>query len=280
MRDKRRLLFPFYKENMTFEEFVPLFGQWYSQKSPTVCFVGIRTAESLNRWATVASSRFKRCFQNRKWTTHLGDCLYNAYPIYDWKTEDIWTYCGKYRKIYNRLYDRFYQAGIPLHRMRICEPFGNEQRQALDYYHIIEPETWGRMVARVNGANFGSVYARERGMILGNHRISKPEHLTWKEFVFLLLESMPTKTAEHYRNKIAVYLRWWMTKGGKPDGIPDESERDLISEDLYPSWRRICKCILKNDYWCKMLCFGPTKTEAYKHYCELMQRRRREWNLI
>ena len=71
--------------------------------------------------------------------------------------------------------------------------------------------------------------------------------LYWKEFVFLLLESMPSKTAEHYRNKIAVYLCWWMTKGGKPDGIPDECERDLISEDLYPSWRRICKCILKND---------------------------------
>ncbi len=61
--------------------------------------------------------------------------------------------------------------------------------------------------------------------------------LYWKEFVFLLLESMPSKTAEHYRNKIAVYLCWWMTKGGKPDGIPDECERDLISEDLYPSWR-------------------------------------------
>ncbi len=272
--------FPFYVSNMTFEEFVPLFSEWYSQGERTACFVGIRTAESLNRWATIAANRHKRCFRKERWTTQVGEHVYNAYPIYDWKTEDIWTYCGKYGKCYNRLYDRFYQAGISLHRMRICEPFGNEQRQALDFYHTIEPETWGRMVARVNGANFGSLYARERGVVLGNHRISKPEHLTWEQFAKLLLESMPEGTAEHYRNKIAVYLHWWMTKGGRICGIPDECDGDLKAQDLFPSWRRICKCILKNDYWCGMLSFGPTKTEAYQRYCDLMKRRRKEWKLI
>lgn len=163
--------------------------------------------------------------------------------------------------------------------MRICEPFGNEQRQSLDFFQIIEPETWGRMVARVNGANFGSVYARERGIILGNYRISKPEKHTWKSFTLLLLESMPQRTAEHYRNKIAVYMRWWTTRGGLPDGIPDEQQNDLGSKDV-PSWRRICKCVLKNDYWCRTLCFAPTKTAAYQKYCDLMARRRKAWQLI
>ena len=272
--------FPFYMENMTFEEFVPKFGKWYAGDTPTACFVGIRASESLNRWISVASSRNKQCFQKHRWTTKAGEKLYNAYPIYDWKTEDIWTYCGKYRKCYNRLYDRFYQAGIPLGRMRICEPFGNEQRQALDFFHVIEPETWGRMVARVNGANFGAIYARERGMILGNHHITKPEQYTWEGFAKLLLESMPQKTAEHYRNKLAAYLNWWRTKGGYSEGIPDENEQDLIAQDRNPSWRRICKCLLKNDYWCKMLCFSPTKTAAYQHYCELMKRKREKWKLI
>ena len=272
--------FPFYMENMTFEEFVPKFGKWYAGDTPTACFVGIRASESLNRWISVASSRNKQCFQKHRWTTKAGEKLYNAYPIYDWKTEDIWTYCGKYRKCYNRLYDRFYQAGIPLGRMRICEPFGNEQRQALDFFHVIEPETWGRMVARVNGANFGAIYARERGMILGNHHITKPEQYTWEEFAKLLLESMPQKTAEHYRNKLAAYLNWWRTKGGYSEGIPDENEQDLIAQDRNPSWRRICKCLLKNDYWCKMLCFAPTRTAAYQHYCELMKRKREKWKLI
>lgn len=271
--------FPFYRYAMTFEEFVPAFGRWYSGNVPTACFVGIRTDESLNRWTTIAANRNKQTYQNRRWTTRCGTRLYNAYPIYDWSTEDIWTYCGRYGKCYNRLYDRFYQAGIPLGKMRICEPFGNEQRQALDYYQVIEPDTWGRMVARVNGANFGSVYARERGIILGNHRITKPDNHTWESFAKLLLNSMPQTTAEHYRNKIAVYLHWWTTKGNLPGGIPDEQPKDTGSRDV-PSWRRICKCILKNDYWCRMLCFAPTKTAAYQKYCELMKMRREKWNLI
>ncbi|NMD87160.1 phosphoadenosine phosphosulfate reductase [Victivallis vadensis] len=271
--------FPFYRYAMTFEEFVPAFGRWYSGNVPTACFVGIRTDESLNRWTTIAANRNKQTYQNRRWTTRCGTRLYNAYPIYDWSTEDIWTYCGRYGKCYNRLYDRFYQAGIPLGKMRICEPFGNEQRQALDYYQVIEPDTWGRLVARVNGANFGSVYARERGIILGNHRITKPDNHTWESFAKLLLNSMPQTTAEHYRNKIAVYLHWWTTKGNLPGGIPDEQPKDTGSRDV-PSWRRICKCILKNDYWCRMLCFAPTKTAAYQKYCELMKMRREKWNLI
>ena len=270
---------PFFRECMTFEEFVPAFGRWYAGSVRTACLVGIRAAESLNRWATIAANRRKQTCGGKRWTTRSGEFLFNAYPIYDWRTEDIWTYCGKFGKCYNPLYDRFYQAGVPLSKMRICEPFGNEQRRSLDLFQIIEPETWGRMVARVNGANFGSIYAREHGIVLGNYRISKPESLSWQEFARLLLDSMPPATAEHYRNKFAVYLHWWQTRGMLPEGIPDEQPNDLGTRDV-PSWRRICKCLLKNDYWCKCLCFAPTRTSAYQKYCELMKRRRAQWRII
>ena len=43
--------FPFWYYKITFEEFVPKFGEWYGRGSRTACFVGIRTRESLNaRW--------------------------------------------------------------------------------------------------------------------------------------------------------------------------------------------------------------------------------------
>ncbi len=276
---KEGSFFPFYRRDMTFEEFISRFADWYAGGEPTACLVGIRSAESIYRWMTIKRNDKKQMFEGKHWTTRVSEPVYNAYPIYDWRTEDIWIYCGRYGKCYNRLYDRFHQAGIPLSRMRICEPFGNEQRQALDFYQVIEPETWGRMVARVNGANFGSLYARERGIILGNHHITKPERHTWESFARLLLESMPRRTAEHYRNKIAVYIHWWQTRGGLKGTFPDELPKDTGSHDV-PSWRRICKCIVKNDYWCKTLCFAPTGTETYKRYCELMERRRKEWKLI
>jgi len=91
----------------------------------------------------------------------------------------------------------------------------------------------------------------------------------------LVLGSMPARTAEHYKNKIAVFLKWYESRG-YPDSIPDEGPMDKSQ----PSWKRICKALLRNDYWCKGLSFSQHKSEAYKKYLKLMERRRREWQLI
>ena len=271
-------VFPFYNYAMTFEEFVPLFGEWFGGGLPTACFVGIRSEESLNRWITINSIN-KGMVGSRCYTTVLDGGVTNIYPIYDWRVEDIWKYHNLTKLPYNKLYDRMYQAGVSLHKMRICEPYGNEQRQGLWLFHIIEPETWGKIVARVNGANSGSLYSKERGNVLGVNQIVLPEGYTWNRFAMHLLGSMPTKTSEHYKNKIAVYLRWNQLHG-YPDGIPDQKDGDCDSKDRIPSWRRICKTLLRNDYWCKTLSFAPTKTSVYSRYLELMRERRDKWNLI
>jgi predicted phosphoadenosine phosphosulfate sulfurtransferase len=268
--------FPFYRHAMTFEEFVPAFGDWFAGNKLTAILVGIRSAESLNRWRTIAKR--KSTFEGLQWTTWMGGYAYNAYPIYDWATEDIWTYLGRFKKPYNALYDRMHSAGLPLSKMRICEPFGNEQRQGLYLFHTIEPETWALLVARVNGANSGALYANESGNILGNRKITKPESMSWQQYANFLLSSMPQATAEHYRNKFAVALKWYHDRGYS-NGIPDLLPDDTGAKDV-PSWRRFCKVLVRNDYWCKALSFSPTKTAAYDKYCQLMKKRRTEWNLI
>lgn len=93
----------------------------------------------------------------------------------------------------------------------------------------------------------------------------------------LLLNSMPETTAEHYRNKIAVYLQWYKKKG--MDNIPQTQEGDIGSKDI-PSWRRICKVLLNNDYWCRALSFSPTKPKNYQRYNERMKTKRREWGIL
>lgn len=268
-------VFPFFRRGMEFEEFVADFGKWYAQGKLCACFVGIRTDESLNRWRTIASKR-KSSFEGLQWTTWLGDSLYNVYPIYDWRTEDIWTFNSRFRAPYNKLYDRMHKAGLTIHQQRICQPYGDDQRKGLWLFHVIEPETWGRVVKRVGGANQGSLYAQESGNILGQRKISKPEGLTWKEYSMRLLESMPPSAAEHYRNKIAVFLKWYADRG-YPNGIPDEGP---ATDRTTPSWTRICRTLLRNDYWCKGLSFSQHKTEAYSKYQKLMKQRREKWNLI
>jgi len=266
--------FPFFRRRMEFEEFVPAFGKWYSKGKLCACFVGIRSDESLNRYRTIAGK--KSTFEGLQWTTWCGDTLYNAYPIYDWRTEDIWTFNGKFKAPYNRLYDRMHQAGLTIAQARICQPYGDDQRKGLWLFHIIEPETWGRIVNRVSGANQGALYVQESGNILGQRTISKPDGITWREYAERLLGSMPPTAAEHYKDKIAVFLKWYQVRG-YPNGIPDAgspTDRDT------PSWTRICKAMLRNDYWCKGLSFSQHKTEAFSKYQKLMKKRRESWQLI
>lgn len=270
--------FPFFKRDMEFEEFVPQFGHWFGQGKLTACFVGIRADESLNRYRTIKSDR-KQTYEDCKWTTWLGNGLYNVYPIYDWKVADIWKYSTTSGKPYNRLYDYMHQAGLTPSQMRICQPYGDDQRRGLWLFHVIEPETWARVVARVNGANQGAMYVRETGDIMGNIKITKPEGHTWKSFAELLLASMPPQTKDHYENKIVVFLHWWEERG-YPDGIPDEADIHLEAAKKVPSWKRICKALLRNDYWCKGLSFSQTKSEAYEKYKKVMKRRRQAWGLM
>lgn len=266
--------FSFFKEGMEFEEFDVKFAEWYSEGKNTAVFVGIRADESLNRFRTIAS-KSKVCFNNKQWTTKVTEHTYNIYPIYDWKTRDDWIFVSKFPdKPYNKLYDIMHKAGLTIHQMRICQPYGDDQRRGLWLFHLIEPETWARIVARVNGANSGSLYINESGNINGYRRISKPSHLTWKEFAILLLNSLPDKSKKHFENKIYMFVKWWEKKG-YPNGIPEEVDYSLETSRKVPSWRRVCKSLLRNDYWGKGLGFSQHKSEAYNKYLELMEKRKK-----
>jgi len=275
--------FPFYQYAMEFEDFVPRFGQWYARQTLngepqlTACFVGIRTVESLNRWRTIAGHGTK--FDNRNWTNSIDETLWNIYPIYDWITQDIWVYHAKTGKPHNEIYDLMHKAGLSLHQQRLCQPYGDDQRKGLWLFHVLEPETWSRVVARVNGANSGAMYAQESGNILGNIKISKPEEHTWESFAMLLLESLPPKMQEHYKNKIAVFIKWWQEHGVE---MCDDGPlgRGMAEEPEYANWKRICKALLRNDFWCRGLGFSMHKSGAYEKYLERMREKRAEWGIL
>jgi predicted phosphoadenosine phosphosulfate sulfurtransferase len=269
--------FPFYYGNITFEEFIVLFGEWYANGQKTACFVGIRAQESLNRFRAIARPDVNR-YNNKKFTVKNSDCVYNAYPIYDWKASDIWTFYAKNNLPYNHVYDLMHKAGLSIHQMRIDEPFGDEARKNLWLYHILEPATWAKMVARMEGINSGALYSQENGNILGNIKISLPKGHTWESFCNNILNTMPPKTSEHYKNKIAVYINFYK-KRGYPDGIPDQSDYQLEQLGKVPAWRQVAKTLLKNDYWCRNLGFSITKSSAYEKYLLLMKKRRETWNI-
>ena len=281
--------FDFFKKYMEFEEFVVSFGRWYSCGKKTACLVGIRSDESLNRYRTIVS-KTKTKIDGKNWTTKVVDNIYNCYPIYDWKVEDIWIGNYRFGWSYNKLYDFFYKAGVSLASQRICQPYGDDQRIGLNLFRVIEPNTWAKVVNRVSGANFGNIYSGNK--ILGYRNVKLPQKHTWKSYCKLLLATLPVEISEHYKKKFIKFMRYWNKKGcpiGDKDvenipkqatitdkinnrvskdkktliykSIPDCLESNFESKKLAPTWRRMCICILKNDQLCKSLSFGQTKNQ-------------------
>lgn len=119
------------------------------------------------------------------------------------------------------------------------------------------------------------VFEGDDGNINGYNKIKKPAGHTWKSFAILLINSMPPKTQEHYKNKIYKFISWWKERG-YPEGIPDEADYQMEQKKDVPSWRRICKSLLRNDFWCKGLSFTQQKSHAYERYLQMMKQKRTE----
>lgn len=261
--------YPFLKGKVEFEEFIIMFAEWYSEGKPTGGFIGIRAQESLHRYCAIATwEKIGLTLNSWRWTTKIANNVWNIYPIYDWRTEDIWKFHSVHKdKPHNKIYDKMQMAGVPLSDQRLCQPYGDDQKKGLWLYHILEPETWFKLVARVNGANSGAVYIQDNGNMTGYNKINKPAGHTWKSFCNLLLQTMPTNTREHYKVRFKKFIIGWNRRGYAV--IPDEAPLELEAQQWAPSWRRMCKVLLRNDYWCKGLGQTQPKSDAWKKYKEL-----------
>lgn len=266
--------YPWFVEDLEFEEFIIMFADWYAAGDPLATFVGIRCDESLNRFRTIAQLE-KETFDGKRWTTKVIDNVFNIYPIYDWRTKDIWVYHNRTGLCHNTIYDLMHQAGVPLSQQRLCQPYGDDQRRGLWLYHIIEPENWFKIVARVNGVNSGALYINETGNVTGYNKISLPPGHTYKSFCNLLLSTLPAVSRDHYIERFRAHIAGWKKRGYKND-IPDSAPRELENKQWVPSWRRLCKVLLRNDWWCKGLGMTQPKSDAWNKYKKLKKQRKEE----
>lgn len=282
--------FPFFKEDMFYDEFWDGFAEWYSQGKTCANLIGIRTAESLNRFRAILNER-KETMQGKAWTKKNTEHTYNVYPIYDWRTEDIWTANARFDWEYNKLYDIFYKAGVPVHKMRVASPFMSESKSSLGLYRVIDGHTWAKLCARVQGANFVATYGKQ----LNYNSFKLPPGHTWKSFVKFLLATLPEEVAVNFKMRFIQSFKYWGRVGR---GLPAEVIADLQKNGVkfklngntahgsktlqrvriqrFPdhldmlschnsqvaSWKRFAVTILKNDHTCKYMGLAPTKEQA------------------
>lgn len=284
--------FDFFREDMNYDEFWDKFGEWYGQGELTACLIGIRADESLNRFRAIMNDR-KKTLKGKSWTKHKISNTYNCYPIYDWKTEDIWIANAKFGWSYNKLYDIFWKAGLSIHQMRVASPFMSESKSSLNLYRVIDPNTWATLCARVQGANFVATYGKQ----ISYHSFKLPPGHTWKSFVKFLLDTLPKEVSENFKMRFIQSIKYWGRIGrGLPQKTISELEKygiefkingktrhgrqdlDRVVIQSYPdhldmischnsdvaSWKRLAITILKNDHTCKYLGLAPTKEQAVR----------------
>jgi len=271
--------YDFYVPKMEFEELMVIFGKWYAGDDPCAAFIGIRSDESLHRYRAITSQKNGLMHKNYKWTTKITSNLFNAYPIYDWRTEDVWLYHFKHPELsYNKIYDMMTKAGVKFSNQRLCQPFGDDQKKGLWLYHILEPTTWYKLLNRVSGVNSGALYVHERGNINGSVDVAKPENHTWESYTNFLLKSLPCKMRNHYRERFVKFIAGWVQRGYK--SIPDQAPHVLEVKCWAPSWKRMSRCILRNDYYCKGLGQTQPLSEAYEKFKSIKAKRKIESEMV
>lgn len=254
---------------MEFEEFILWFAKWFSENRGGKCAagIGIRSDESLNRFRTIISKKKER-YKNYPWTTRIHirseklNC-WSFFPLYDWSTEDDWTAVAKFNLCFNPIYELMFKNGLPIYEQRLCQPYGDDQRKGLNQFRALEPETWEKVLNRVEGVNFGNLYCRTS--LLGNIKSEKPDGMSWEQYAVFLLESIGLYAPEirdHYYNKIKTFIKWYEKKGIYLKDIPDEADIKLEAARKAASWRRIARAIEKNDFWMSRLSFGETKKDV------------------
>ncbi len=262
--------FPWFKVGEEFEEFIVQFAGWYQEKydGTVACGIGIRTDESLNRFRTIAFQDKKVMFNNYHWTTKIKSGekylqVYNFSPIYDWRTEDIWGAVSKLNLKFNEIYELMYKNGLSIYEQRLCQPYGDDQKNGLDQFRALEYDTWTKVLNRVNGVNFGNIYCKTTA--LGNIKSSKPKFMTWQEYTVYLLESIGIYNKDlmlRYYRKIKKFMIWHRNKYNIDEkDIPETADLKLENQKKVISWRRIARAIEKNDFYLKRLSFARTKND-------------------
>jgi predicted phosphoadenosine phosphosulfate sulfurtransferase len=291
--------FPFFQVGMSDYDFQSKYCQWLHQETKaerTAVLVGIRAQESLNRFNAVTREETFSRFGMTNYSHRIFHNVFNFYPMYDWLFEDVWVANAKFGFDYNHLYDLYFQAGVPFKSMRVANPFHQCGVASLKLYQALEPETWGKLMGRVNGANFAALYGGT--VALGYRGVTLPKGHTWESYVNFLLKTLSKEMRQVYLKKFQSSLTYCTKNGG---ALPEKVVRELEDTDLQfenlgnpknnrnykqehkvirfkkypddvpiknfrlvPSYKRMCITILKNDTSCQYMGFGQTKDELQK----------------
>jgi predicted phosphoadenosine phosphosulfate sulfurtransferase len=219
-------------------EYQTWMGRLFPNERGAVCILlGIRADESLRRMQMIMNKKNDAFVKIRAENQNT----YRAFPIYDWRSSDVWRLVMEKGYDYNRTYDLMNKTKLhnSLNRQRVCQPFGEEPLRSLWMWSECWPELWPKVLARVPGVATAWRYANTELYLLN----TKPAELSWQDYAMLLAGQY---TDEGSRTKVEATIRKVMARHYKEtdDPIADEKDHPLTGV----SWRLIAKLAGMGDF--------------------------------
>lgn len=162
---------------------------------------------------------------------------YSFYPLYDWTYTDVWKYIYDNNIIYNKVYDHMYKIGVNVKDMRISNLHHETAIQNLLLVQEIEPDTWNKIVNRIDGAS--SIKHIKK------NSFTCPKELPfmfedWEEYAMHLLENIIQDEKNKSKlNKILSGKNLYYNKDWHNNFSPK------LKEDF---WKKIIDTILSSDW--------------------------------
>lgn len=179
------------------------------EQGQVVMLMGIRADESILRQRAVSRRPTDNYIiphfpeaADRAW-------LWKAYPIYDWRTPDVWRAPTQFGWDTNSAYDVMEMAGISWDNQRCAPPYGEQPMRGLWTFKVCFPDIWDRMSVRVPGAATAARYANSTLYSAGRGGVSSVLDAgdSWQAKVKAVIEQHPPGVREYVTGRVAQWIR-------------------------------------------------------------------------
>jgi predicted phosphoadenosine phosphosulfate sulfurtransferase len=177
-------------------------------KDKKMCYIaGVRSAESRGRQGIHADVTYKGIAYGKKLREGKH---YTFYPIYDWEISDVWKYIFDNKLDYCKHYDKLYQQGIAIRDMRVSNLHHETAVHNLFFLHEVEPDTWEKLVNRLDGIHTTKHLAKEELFM-----VKKLPYMfkDWKDYRDYLTENLIQQ--EDYKK---IFKKRWAKDDEKYEG--------------------------------------------------------------
>lgn len=204
----------------------------HDYKDQKACYIaGVRTEESPNRFMGLTHYP---CYKWVTWGSALNKKQehYTFYPIYDWGYSDVWKYIHENKLPYNRIYDAQYRYGLPIGNMRVSNVHHETAVWNLFYLQEVEPQTYERIVSRLQGIDMAGKLGKEDYFINDLPFMFN----TWREYRDYLLEHLIKDNS--WRRRFNVWFNRFDKKFGR-DNIPISVWKGMVNSILCNDWEGV-----------------------------------------